>query len=302
MRRGGFTLIEILGVLLIIGILASMAIPGVVRRYIDEQMRAEDQMLGLMQQDAVRSFDSEDFANVNIAALSGEIPVGVTATNFSSTVSPNYAGTNAYDWFGKLATIRGIAVTSAAPTTASQPALASLVFNSYNRSRLLFLGPTEANQQRFLLISIMARTDQLSIPENDGSAAWFNAIWNTEWNTRYGSVPSYWGTILTPAQVAAWNGGSAGSNLYRLRVVRIVVPRYVLSVSNTHPTANGYVYYNESPSPLLTSAANSGVTLSPGIMGGRVIRIYKGAAVGTATLTSQFTLRENTDILIQNAN
>jgi hypothetical protein len=115
-------------------------------------------------------------------------------------------------------------------------------------------------------------------------------------------VPSYWGAILTPAQVAAWNGGSTGSNLYRLRVVRIVVPRYVLSVSNTHPTANGYVYYNESTSPLLTSAANSGVTLSPGIMGGRVIRIYKGAAVGTATLTSQFTLRENTDILIQNAN
>jgi prepilin-type N-terminal cleavage/methylation domain-containing protein len=302
MRRNGFTLIEILGVLLIIGILASMAIPGVVRRYIDDQMRAEDQMLGLVQQDIVRSFDSEDFANVNIAALGGEVPAGITPTAFSSTVSPNYVGTNAYDWFGKLSTLRGIAVTSAPPTTAGQPALASIVFNSYNRSRLLFLGPTEANQQRFLLISIMARTDQLVMPENDGTAAWFNAIWNTEWNTRYASVPSYWATILSSAQVAAWNGNSTGSNLYRLRVVRIVVPRYVISISNTHPTANGYVYYNESTSPLLTSAANSGVTLSSGILGGRVIRVYKGASVGTATLTSQFTLRENTDILIQNAN
>jgi prepilin-type N-terminal cleavage/methylation domain-containing protein len=302
MRRAGFTLVEILGALLIVGLLAAIALPGVVRRYIDDQMKAEDQMLALMQQDIVRSFDSEDMANTNIAALNGEVPTGVTPTNFSSAVSPAYTGTNTFDWFAKLGTVRGLAVTSTPPTTANQPALASLVFNSYGNSRLLFLGPSETNQQRFLLISFMARTEQLVMPQNDGTTAWFDAIWNTEWNTRYGTIPSYWTTILSAAQVAAWNGDANGSNLYHLRVVRIVLPRYVLSVSNTHPTANGYIYYNESTSPLLTSAADSGVTVSSGIMGGRVVRIFKGTSLASATQTSQFTLRENTDILIQNSN
>lgn len=302
MNRRGFTLIEVLGVLLIVGLLAAMVLPGVVRRYLDDQMLAEDRALSLMQQDIVRSFDSEDLANVNLAALAGDIPVGVSATAFSTSVNPTYLGTGASDWFAKLATLRGLAVTPAPPLAASQPAIASLLFNSYGRSRLFFAGPAEANQQRFLLVSLMARTEQLTLPENDGTAAWFNSLWNTEWNTRYGSVPSYWTALLTPAQVAAWNGDAHGSNLYRLRVARIVLPRYVLSISNSHPTANAYFYYNENTSPLLVSAANSGVTVSSGILGGRVIRVFKGASALSAVETSQFTLRENTDILVQNPN
>jgi prepilin-type N-terminal cleavage/methylation domain-containing protein len=301
MNRRAFTLVEMLGVLLIVGLLAAMALPGVVRKYVDDQMKAEDQMLALMQQDIVRSFDSQDMANVNLAALDGEIPAGVTPTAFSSAVSPSYSGTNSYDWFAKLANARGIAVTTAPPTAVGQPAVASLLFNPYSRARLLFPGPAEANQQRFLLVSLMARTEQLALPENDGTPAWFNALWNAEWNTRYGTIPSYWASILTPAQAAAWAGDSTGSNLYRLRVVRIVLPRYVISVSNTHPTANAYLYYNESAAPVLTSAANSGVTLSSGILGGRVVRVFKGASVFGAVQTSRFTLRENTDILVQSS-
>jgi prepilin-type N-terminal cleavage/methylation domain-containing protein len=302
MRCRGFTLLEILGVLLIVGLLAMMTLPGLARSQIDSQMSAEDRMLALMQQDMVRSFDSEDFSNVNLAAFAGEVPATVTPTGFSSTVAPNYTATNPSDWFAKLAAVRGQAVSGSAPSVTNQPALASLLFNYYGRSRLLFAGPTEANQQRFLLVSIMARTEQLVLPENNGTAAWFNALWNTEWNTRYGAVPAYWSTILTAAQVAAWNGDNHGSNLYRLRVVRIVLPRFALSISNTHPTANGYIYYNGSASPLITANANSGATVSSGILGGRVIRIFKGGSAATATQTHQFTLRENSDVLIQNAN
>ena len=297
-----FTLVELMGVLMIVGLLASIAAPGVVQNYIAQQMKTEDQALSLMQQDIVRSFDSEDLANTNIASLSTDVPAGVPATNFSASVAPVYAGTSTSDWFAKLAAVRGLAVTSAPPYAANQPALASMVFNSYNRSRLLFAGPNETNQQRFVIVSLLARTEQLTLPANDGTAAWFNALWNTEWNTQSGTAPSYWAGLLTPAQLAAWNGDAHGSNLFRLRVIKIVLPRYILTVSNTHPTANGYVYYNKSASPLLTSAANSGVTVSSGILGGRVVRIFKGASVGTATQTNQFTLRENTDVVIQNSN
>ena len=297
-----FTLIEMLGVLFIIGLIAAMALPGTTRRYLDDQMAAEDQMLALMKQDIVRSFDSEDFANLNLAAMPGEVPAGVTPTAFSTTVAPTYATTNTYDWFAKLAAVRGAAVTSGPPTANSQPVLANLIFNAYNRPRLLVAGPNEANQQRFLLISVMARTEQVVLPENDGTAAWFNAIWNTAWNTRAGSVPGYWTGRLTGAQITAWNGDSTGSNLYRLRVVAIVLPRFTLNISNNHPTANGYIYYQGSASPLITANANSGVTLSSPILAGRVIHIFKGGSVATATEANRFTLRENTDVLIQNPN
>lgn len=287
---------------MIVGLLAAIAAPGFVQSYISGQMKAEDQTLAQMQQDIVRSFDSEDLAGTNIASLTADDPVGVPPTNFSIAVAPMYTATSTSDWFAKAANLRGIAVTSAPPDTADQPALATIVFNSYNRSRLLFAGPVEANQQRFLLISLMARTEQLVLPANDGTAAWFNAIWNNQWDTRYGSVPSYWSGLLTTAQIAAWNGDAHGSNLFRLRVVKIVLPRYSITVSNTHPTANGYVYFNESTGPLLTSAAGSGVSVATGVLGGRVVRVFKGASVGTATQTNQFTLRENTDVLIQNSN
>jgi prepilin-type N-terminal cleavage/methylation domain-containing protein len=306
--KHAFSLLEILVVLLIVGLLASIALPGIINQVRDGKISAEDLALNQINTDILRSFDSEDFQNINVAAVPNDIPAGINPTNFYGNPDASFTNMSAPDWFAKIATIRGTAYTSAAP--ANQPAISSLLYNLYGRARLLVAAPTEANQQRFLLISLMGRAEQLVMPPNDGTQAWFDAIWTTEWNTHNGTVPAYWSNGLNSVQIAAWNGnpnnpmvvGPHGSNLFLLRVIKITLPRYTLRISNNHPSANGYIYWNESPSPLLVSAANSGVTTSPAILGGRVIRVFKGADQPSATETNRFTLRENDDVLIQSSN
>lgn len=298
--RRAFTLLEMLVVLAVIAILFSMALPGIIAQLRDGQVRGEDAILNAMQQDVWRSFDSEDFQNINIAAVAGEIPGTVNPTNFYGNPDATFSSMSAPDWFAKLATVRGTSYTAAAP--AAQPAIKAILYNSFNRARLLVAAPPEANQQRFMIISLMARQEQLVMPANDGSLAWFDAIWTTEWNTRSGALPAYWTSHLSAAQAAAWMGNSStGTNLFLLRVVKITLPRYTLSISNSHPTANGYIYYNENAG-LVTSNANSGVTVSPAILAGRVIKVYKGADPVSAAFSYRFTIRENTDVFIQTSN
>jgi hypothetical protein len=70
------------------------------------------------------------------------------------------------------------------PTPAVQPELARIAFNSLGNPRLLIAGPVEAGRQRFLLVSLMARNDQLVLPAYESSAAWFDAIWQNDFESR----------------------------------------------------------------------------------------------------------------------
>jgi prepilin-type N-terminal cleavage/methylation domain-containing protein len=271
MRTKAFTLLELMIVCVIIGLLTSIAIEGLPSYILRTRLESEDATLAALKSDIEASFFSEDFALRNISAISGHVGSSVPVTLFSSGTAPDYSSTSPYDWFAKLATCRGITITTAAPTASNQPALHTLLFNSSGNSRLLFCGPTDEDGiQRFILVSLMARPEQLTLPAYNSSAAFFNALWNTEWNTRTVKAPPLWSSLLSAPQLAAWNGDSNGSMLFRLRVQKIVLRKYPIRISNMSPTGTITVLYNGGAMSAV-AAPNSGVTVTPQIFVGRTM-------------------------------
>jgi hypothetical protein len=144
----------------------------------------------------------------------------------------------------------------------------------------------------------MARSDQLTLPAYDGTAAWFNAIWNNDWESRTAAPPASWSGVLTPAQLAAWNQGNSGlKQTWRLCVQRIVLPKFMVTVNNNHPTNNAYLSFNDT-SNAFTAAANSGATTTAEILGGRLVTVNQGTSwPGVQAL--QFRIHENATVTIQ---
>lgn len=295
----GFSLLEVVLVLFVLGLLAAALAPSV-RDVVERGWRdAEAKSLDELTATITASFEQTDLTNLNLAALPGTIGPGDTATVFSTSTSAGYAVTGATDWFAKLARARGITPQiGAAPTPAVQPELARIAFNSLGNPRLLIAGPTEAGRQRFLLISLMARNDQLVLPAYEGGAAWFDAIWQNNFESRTATPPTYWSGRLTPAQLAAWSAGSAGmTQVSKLCVRRIVLPKFTVTVNNNHATETAFVSFNNTPNAF-SAAANTGASVSPEILGGRLVIINRGASwPGVEAL--RFTLRENPTITLQ---
>jgi hypothetical protein len=161
-------------------------------------------------------------------------------------------------------------------------------------------------------MSLMAPPGQLAIPalpnpsnlQDPADLALFNDIWNTNWAGPAAQLPATWTAALTPAQAQAWLGAPSGSGrLWQLCVQRIVCPKFTMTVNDTHPTDNCYVYYNINGTTAGGTAAvpaNSGVVVIPGVLFGRLIQAYRGSAPPpTGTLFSQFTLRDNCEITVQ---
>jgi prepilin-type N-terminal cleavage/methylation domain-containing protein len=291
-----FTLIEILIVVAIISGMFALSVPTIMGLLEKSQLDAESNALNAIRDDIIRSFDSTDFASVNIAALAGDVPSGVPTTVFTGNPDGDYIATSAADWYAKIAAIRGSGFGPAAP--GSQPAVKDILYNHYGRARGFVAAAPQPRAQRFLLFSIMAPNAQLVMPPNDGTPEWFEAIWNTEWDTKGGAIPAYWTARLSADQQAAWNGSAgSGSRLYLMRVIRITLPRYVLRISNNHPTGNGYIYFNNGM--FVEAPAESGVTESPAILGGRQIVVKKGADEASAIETNRFLLRDDSDVFIQ---
>jgi len=295
----GFSLLEIVLVLFVLGLLAATIAPSL-REVIERGRRdAEAKSLDELAGAVASTFDATDLTNDNVASLPGTIGTGDTATRFSTSTSATSASTAASDWFAKVARARGITPQiGVAPTAAAQPALAQIAYNSTGNPRLLLAGPSEAGRQRFLLVSLTARSEQLTLPAYEASVAWFDALWNSDWEGRTAQPPAYWTGKLTPTQLAAWSQGTGGlTQVYRLCVRRIVLPKFTITVNNNHATDSAFVSFNN-VSPAFTAPANSGANVTPEILGGRLITINRGTSLpGVQAL--QFRLRENATITVQ---
>lgn len=283
--------------LFIMGALAAILAPSVRDIVERNQREAEGRTLDELSATIAASFDETDLSNLNLAALAGTIAATDTPTEFSDSTTPLYSQTTAAVWFAKVARLRGLAPqTGIAP--GAQPQLARLAFNPQGNARLFFAGPEEAGRQRFLLLSLAARSELLALPPYEPGAAWFDSIWNHDWESRTAALPALWQSRLNGAQIAAWHQGSAGlTRVHRLVVRRIVLPKYRITVNNNHPTEQAFVSFNNTPNAF-TAAANSGATSSPEILGGRLITINRGPAwPGIEAL--RFHLRENATVTVQ---
>ncbi|MFO1448236.1 MAG: type II secretion system protein [Opitutaceae bacterium] len=295
----GFSLLEMVLVLFVLGIMAAALAPSV-RDVVEKARRdAEAKSLEELANTITASFENSDLTNLNLAALPGTIGVGDTATVFSTSTSAGYANTATADWFTKVAKLRGLTPQlGVAPSASAQPELARIAFNALGNPRLLIASPAESGRQRFLLVSLMARSDQLVLPAYEANPAWFDALWNNNWESKTGATPAYWSGRLTPAQLAAWSAGSGGqTQVNRLCVQRIVLPKFRVSVNNNHPTEQAFVSFNNT-SPAFTAPANSGASVTPEILGGRLVLINRGAAwPGVEAL--RFNLHENPTVTLQ---
>ncbi len=293
----GFSLLEIVLVLFVLGIVAAAVAPSL-REVIERGRRdAEAKALDELAATIATTFEAIDLSNDNVAALPGTLGTSDTATRFSTSTSATSATTAGADWFAKVARARGIAPQiGVAP--AAQPAVAQIAFNPTGNPRILIAAPSEAGRQRFLLVSLTARSDQLALPAYEASAAWFDALWNNDWESRTAQPPAYWSGRLSPAQLAAWTAGSGGmTSVWRLCVRRIVLPKFTVTVNNNHATDSAFVSFNNT-SPAFTAGPGSGASTTPEILGGRLITINRGtSAPGVEAL--RFRLRENATITVQ---
>lgn len=294
---GGFTLLELVLVLFVLGAFAAALAPSV-RDIVERSRReAETRSLDELAVTINASFENTDLTNLNVAAMTGAIAVADSPTLFSASTTAPYATTDNAAWFAKVARLRGLSPqVGAAPAT--QPELTRIAFNPLGNPRLLFAGPDETGRQRFLLVSLVARSEQLALPAYENTAAWFDAIWNNDWESRTATLPALWQSRLSAAQIGAWQQGSGGlTQVYRLVVRRIVLPKYRVTVNNNHPTEQAFVSFNNTPNAF-TAAANSGATNTPEILGGRLITINRGTAwPGVEAL--RFRLRENATVTVQ---
>lgn len=303
MTTRAFALVEILIACALLLMLLTVTLGYAPAIIIHNQIKAEDAALERIADDVVGSFASEDF-EVNVAAMPGTLPSGTAPTIFSAGLEYP-ATTDTSSWFVKVARRRGITATAgASPSATTQPALARILTNVRHRTRYLFSAPgSEPGLQRFLLVSILD-DGALTFPDpSSGSAvtqqARFDAIWNFDFDTDAARLPAQWTAELSSAEQAAWlDGPGSGSNLARMRIVRITCPKYTVTVNNAHTSDTGFLTWDGGAHSLAISPGSAPVTTPP-ILAGRTIVLASGPDAASAVVKFRWSLDKNSTVTLQ---
>ena len=295
-KQAGFTLIEILVVAGIMIAIAGSMLLIVGKRLERAAIELEDIQLDSIVSDIKGTFESEDFQQINIAAFTGSIPSTATPTAFSTSTTTIYGVTSDASWFAKIARYRGQSISNGVtPDRANQPELAKIAYNDYGNPRILIAAPAETDRQRFLLLSLVAPTDQLTLPAYDASSTFFDAIFSTDWNTVINTLPTDWQSRLTSAQINAWNTSSSGSKLFKLRVRKITLQKHTINITNSTLTDTIIVQTNGG-NTLVTVPPETTMVSAP-FLEGRQVQVFKNAI--TNPISQSFTLRRRTDVIYQ---
>jgi len=205
-----------------------------------------------------------------------------------------------YRWYAKLAAFRALPVTNGVTYTATNDNdIRQIVMNGFGTQRLFLRGPSESGLQRYILISVTVPPSRGVVwPTDDGTANYFNEIWQNSWGSESTTAPAGWSARLTAAQVTQWNQAVKGkTNAGRVLVTKFVQRKYALTINNNHASYSAWADWDGVTSRV-TAAPASGVTVSPEILAGHEVVIRQGLTAPGAE-AMRFRMREATAITIQ---
>lgn len=296
----GFTLIELAVVTAVIGVLSLILVPSLIDVLESRQIETERANLVGLEEDIKRSFQDVDWSR-NLASFPQAMPEELSA-QYATVFGECSEGAPAADgaWYVKLTRLRGVTPSIGTPVSAEhQKAVYDVAFNSFGKARLLIAGPAEPNQQRYLLVSLLApETTGLVIPANDGSADWFDAIWNGDWENESAGLPQAWMNRLSETQQKAWLAGRGQTtHCHQLVVRRLVQPRYTVTLNNAHPTFSGCAQI-AGRLPLHEIEPNDPPKMIPGVLAGSLVVFRRGPANNEVEVF-RIHLNDNTAFTVQ---
>lgn len=264
--RAGFSMIEMIGVLAIMAVIAAVITPNLSRRISRQNGEREDQSLAMLGESLIRSVRTTQTIpgasswTTNIAAQTSLSPNDVRYVNPADTAS------------GRVFLIHS----SFTPT------------NSSGTDPLWTQGASGASSvTNAKIIILSSHKSSLTLPVSSGrasSAAVFDAIWDWNYDAATGSPPSGW--------PAGWTGNGECLHVQRINLSSLF---YMATFSNMHSPTN-YPYYQVGSAA--ATSMNSTNVLSAYYLEGSFLRVY---FTNGTTLHLTHTLRNSVNFVYESS-